>query len=200
MAKAKTLSNEQLSAVLGYIGETSKHPIRDYVIVLLSFKAGLRVGEIAGLQWSDVTDAFGNVGREINGERFFEVPRAIAKKGSGRVIPIHPALFAALTALRGTLPPEITKGRHHVIRGSNRPAIEANALQQYLRRLYIRCGLEGCSSHSGRRSFITQASRVAAHHGCSLRDVQKLAGHRDIATTETYIDLSAGAASLVGAV
>lgn len=198
--RAKTLTNQQLNAVLSYVAETSKLPLRDYVIVLLSFKAGLRIAEIAGLEWSDVTDAFGNIGRDIGGERFFEVPKSIAKKGSGRVLPMHDALYAALVALRSMTAPELARGRQRVVRGSNRPAIEANTLQQYIRRLYIQCGLDGCSSHSGRRSFITSASRIAAMHGCSLRDVQKLAGHRDIATTEAYIDLSAGAAAMVGAV
>jgi len=58
--------------------------------VLLSAKAGSRAAEIAALTWEMVADAQGRVGSVI------ELHDSIAKKRSGRRIPIHPTLRAAL--------------------------------------------------------------------------------------------------------
>ena len=64
----------------------------------------------------------------------------------------------------------------------------ARGVVNWFASLYARVGLNGCSSHSGRRTFITGAAKLVARAGGSLRDVQELAGHRAITTTERYIE------------
>lgn len=58
----------------------------------------------------------------------------------------------------------------------------------WFHRAFKTLDLKGCSSHSGRRTFITRAARLVHKAGGSLRDVQLLAGHRSIQTTQGYID------------
>jgi len=62
--QAKTLTPKQTQRLLDHVGHT-RYPDRNRVIVLLSFKAGLRAVEIAGLRWSVVTDASGELGDHI---------------------------------------------------------------------------------------------------------------------------------------
>lgn len=193
--RAKTLSPVQFNQLLRLVADESRTPLRDYAVLCLSFKAGLRVAEIAGLDWADVTDPFGAIRQDA-----LEVPADIAKKGRARTVPMHPALYATLLELKRVSLPEHTRPRCPVIRsGDNRNRIVPNTLQRYIGRLYERVGLDGCSSHSGRRSFLTEAARKASTYGCSLKDVQALAGHAYINTTEAYIDHSANVNKLVSA-
>lgn len=194
--RAKTLTPEMLDHLLRYVAGAASDPLRDYVIILLSFKAGLRAAEIAGLDWADVTDASGHIGQPVKNqvtgevEFYFEVPGDIAKKGRPRTIPMHASLQATLRHLQASLGPLQTKPNHPVIRGRRGPRMDPNTLVQYLRRLYTQAGFQGCSSHSGRRTLITALAQRANQHGCSLMDVQRIAGHADIATTEVYVEAS----------
>lgn len=67
-------------------------------------------------------------------------------------------------------------------------AMTAKVVVNWFAHHYRELGLAGCSSHSGRRTLITLAARNLAMVGGSLRDVQELAGHRNLATTEGYIE------------
>lgn len=182
--QAKTLSKAQVEAVLGYLNST-RHPLRNRVIFLLSVKAGLRAKEIASLTWEMVTDADGKIGTAIRLEN-----RA-SKGNSGRIIPLNRDLKMALQELMDAsasthLPPFVcsTERRCYTV---------AQCVVNMLAGWYSRVGLVGCSSHSGRRTFITNAARKISTVGGSLRDVQLLAGHANLRTTQHYIEAMDGA-------
>lgn len=174
--QAKILSDDHLEDVLLF-AETSRHPLRNKVIVLLSAKAGLRAGEIARLTWAMVTDPTGAIGTVL------ELPDHAAKKGSGRVIPLHEDLRTALAAWRTA-----TSSAGPVIVSERGGPMTPQSIVVWFANAYRVVGLTGCSSHSGRRTFITRAARLVHRAGGSLRDVQVLAGHRSIQTTQRYID------------
>jgi integrase/recombinase XerD len=175
--RAKILSVDHVEDLLVFARQT-RHPIRNRVLVLLSVKAGLRAGEIANLTWPMVLEPTGEVGRSI------ELQDRAAKKGSGRVIPIHPELHEALVKLA-----RLTPGLDGpVVRSERGGPMTPVSIVCWFAKAFRAVGLEGCSSHSGRRTFITRAARLADRAGGSLRDVQLLAGHRSLLTTQRYID------------
>jgi len=175
--QAKVLGSRDIADLLAF-AECNRHPLRNRVIVLLSAKAGLRAGEIAGLTWDMVLDASGQISKSI------ELRDHAAKKGSGRLIPVHPDLAHALSVWRQAS----TEWSGHVVRSERGGPMTALSIVIWFKRAYEYVGLDGCSSHSGRRTFITRAARLVHKAGGSLRDVQLLAGHRSIQTTQRYID------------
>jgi integrase len=174
--QAKILSDQQLECLLVF-ASTTRNPRRNHLILLLSLKAGLRAGEIAKLTWDMVVGPTGEIGHVI------ELRDCAAKKKSGRLIPIHPSLRTALAAWR-----KMTNGSGPIILSEHGGAMRPVSIVNWFAITYRAVGLEGCSSHSGRRTFITRAARLVHKAGGSLRDVQLLAGHRSIQTTQRYID------------
>ncbi len=184
MAKAKMLTPEEIAAVLRHVEAHSRYPERDRVMVLLSVRAGLRASEIAGLDWRHALTADGTaVAAEI------DLPRQVTKGAKrARVIPVHEELKVALEAFRAAFPERVAPGQPVVF--SERGRYGANGIAHWFRRIYQDAGLVGASSHSGRRTLLTNLARRCAQAGASLRDVQRIAGHADLGTTERYVEPS----------
>lgn len=184
--QAKTLSDVQLRTLLRHVEAETAFPDRNRVVVLLSFKAGLRAKEVACVTWGMVTDTEGTLGDALF------LANGATKGRSGRVIPLHAELRAALETLyedvsrTGKPAPDA-----YIItmkKGSTDAATRSNSVQFLFKDWYAKLGFKGASSHSGRRSFITKAARKVSEVGGSLRDVQALAGHSSIAVTQRYVD------------
>jgi integrase len=90
--RAKILSPDHIEDLLVFARQT-RYPTRNQALVLLSVKAGLRAGEIANLTWPMLAEPTGEIASSL------ELQDRAAKKRSGRVIPIHPELRAALIKL-----------------------------------------------------------------------------------------------------
>jgi integrase len=174
--QAKVLSTDDVNDLLAF-ARCTRNPSRNEVVVLLSTKAGLRAGEIAKLTWDMILDPGARVGSVI------ELRDNAAKKGSGRIVPVHADLRRALSVWR-----DISSDPGPVVRSERGGPMMPLSIVVWFNRAFRNIGLTGCSSHSGRRTFITRAARLVHKAGGSLRDVQLLAGHRSIQTTQRYID------------
>jgi integrase len=179
--QAKIVSPTQERAILGYLA-TTRYPSRDRVMFLLSMKAGLRAKEMASLTWTMVTDAQAQVAEVLH------VPNRASKgKTGGHTIPLHPDLRTALVTLQ-TERADMATPSGPSSSQSGVGGLSPATVRLWFHRLYTSLKMDGCSSHSGRRTFITRAARKVPQVGGSLRDVQELAGHTSLAMTQRYIE------------
>ena len=175
--QAKILSDKQIKAVLGAL-ESTRNGLRNKLMLLLSLH-GLRAKEIAYLETSMITDGAGAVSDHI------ALEDKASKGKSGRVIFMSKQLRETLDEYLKDRGPTESK---YLITTERSDNFTANAIAVYFHRLYKRLGFQGMSSHSGRRTFITKAARKLSQVGGSLRDLQLMAGHQSLSTTQRYID------------
>jgi len=182
--QAKILSNQQINLVLLHLQNNSRNPIRDQVIFLLSTKAGLRAIEISSLTWSMIIDPSGILSDYIS------LTNKASKGKSGRQIPINKQLKEMLQIHLN----ELSKSKYfdistdYVVSTQRSKSTSSQAIVNMFQSWYKSLNLIGCSSHSGRRTFITNCSKKINSVGGSLRDIQYLAGHSSLQTTQRYIE------------
>lgn len=176
------MTQSQEKAVLYHISQ-SRDPIRNKVIFLLSVKAGLRAKEIASLRWFMLIESDGSLGNYLN------LTNEASKGKGGRKIPLNASLKSSLTDLLfsvrdiHTFTPEWS-----VIRTERSATTSPQVIVNLFRRWYGELGFVGCSSHSGRRTFITNTAKKISLVGGSMRDIQELAGHSSLQITQRYIE------------
>jgi integrase/recombinase XerD len=180
--QAKILSDKQQNLTMAHL-ETTRYPLRNKIIFLLSFKEGLRAKEISKLAWCMVCNSDGKIADVINLSN-----NASKGKYSGRIIPLHKELKILLADLLA----EKQKDEYFSL---DKPVISTErgehttpqVIVNFFYHLYKTIGFNGCSSHSGRRTFITNAAKHISLVGGTLNDVRLLAGHSSLATTQRYI-------------
>lgn len=177
MGQAKTLTGSELKRVLGFIS-LGKHAARNRAMLLITHWAGLRVGEVAALRIGDVVAADGTIKSEIR-----LLPEQ-TKGHQGRTVFLGERLRKELATYVATLKRPLPE--KPLFYTQKRLGFTANTLCQHFHVLYKQVGIDGASSHSGRRSFITNL----ANKGVGVRVLMALAGHRNISTTQAYIDVN----------
>jgi integrase/recombinase XerD len=177
--QAKVLTRHQQNAVLSYL-KTTRQAQRNELIFLLSFRAGLRAKEIASLTWSMVTDAEGNIGKCIT------LTNDASKGKSGGVVWLNDELQSLMVEYQNLCGEVESKDR--IIKSERRHDVTAQVIINMFYGWYKKLRFDGASSHSGRRTFITNCARKISTVGGSIRDVQSLARHSSLQMTQRYID------------
>lgn len=181
--QSKTLNKSQIQMVRTFL-KSKRNGLRNETIFLLSVKSGLRSKEISLLSWKMVCKSDGTIDDYIN------LPNSSSKGNSGRIIPLHKDIKFNLQIMlmehKGLFGFDINKS--FIVRTERTPFTTSQSIVNMFQSWYGRLGLIGCSSHSGRRTFITETSKKISLVGGSLRDIQMMVGHSSLQTTQRYIE------------
>ena len=187
MSQARVLSEKELKLLLLYI-DTRKFAARDRAMVLMTFFGGMRIGEVAATQIGDILALDGTIKQEI---------RLSASKTKGnfaRTVTLSEKLrkelqiylqqrFDTKQLVDDTYKVDMTKP---LFATQKREGFSANTAAYHFHMLYKAAGLDGCSSHSGRRFYATSISAK----GTSLKVLMEILGHRQAQTTMRYINVT----------
>jgi integrase/recombinase XerD len=172
--QAKVLTDEELNLVQ-IVARSGRQAKRDLVFLDFSFLLGLRVKEMAALSIENIQDDNGKI-RES-----FYLKADQAKGNKGRTVYLtNKKLRKNLDSYLNDRAGDTNK---HLFK-SQKTAFTANTLQQLFKRLYLKAGIQGAKSHSGRRTFATRL----IEKGFDIKSVSVLMGHANIQTTARYID------------
>lgn len=178
MKQAKVLSDKELNKLFK-VCELTHYSYRNRLIVAFSFFAGLRALEIASLKVGDVFTEDSTVNDII-------VLTKYQTKGSqSNVVHVGKKLQREIQGFV-TQHPYITRNTESRLFRTQRGVFSSQSMQNLFRQLYQLANIPNASSHSGRRSFITNLSEK----GISTRVIQELARHSSMVTTQRYIDVS----------
>lgn len=171
MKQAKVLSGTELRRVYS-IAKTNRHALRNVCLLDFSFLCGLRAQELADLKLSSVLDSQGRIKPEME----------ITGKGD-----FCRTVYLSNKKLKKNLAEYLaTRESENLNRPlflSQKDRFCSSSLQRVFKTLYHKAGINGASSHSGRRTFVTKL----IENGFDIKSVSILMGHRSIQMTSRYI-------------
>jgi integrase/recombinase XerD len=182
MKQAKLLTEPEFKRLTAIINSL-RYPTRNHTIIALSFYAGLRACEIAALHVGDVFDEAGGVKDTI-------YLNSNQTKGSdSATVLVNSKLSKQLKKFGQQYPTHMADRTAPLLFSAKGGGFTAQTIVNLFKRLYQLAGIDGASSHSGRRQFVTQL----ADRGINARLVQVLARHKHLSTTQRYIDVNENA-------
>jgi len=186
--QAAYLSEKQVKNAIARMNDY-KNSLRNKAIIELTLFAGLRAIEVASLRWEHLLNEDGEIDEVI------KLTNDASKGRSGGLVPLNAKLKETLTELWSALQEKSAKSA--VIANVKGNALKRQSVVNLLWSHYRKCDIQGASSHSGRRTFVSNAARKISLVGGSMRDVQALARHRNLQTTQRYVEQNTEAQRLV---
>jgi len=181
--QAKVISKQEFNRVLAVIkGEQGKHMYRNQVIVAISYYLGLRSSELANLKLLHLIDRSGSLRDHIR------LSSHMTKGGKHRDVylshkGLRSILLEYISHQFGENPP-VERHRMPFFSSQKGGRFSAKTIAQLIKQMYLAAGIEGATSHSGRRTMITNLATM----GVDIKSIAKIAGHSNISTTALYID------------
>jgi integrase/recombinase XerD len=188
MSQAKVLTEKEIKKVVKLI-DTKRHATRNRCMFLLTHGSGMRVGEVASLRIQDVLASDGSIKSEV----FLSAEQT--KGSKGRTVYLSDKMRDEIKLylknrfkLNDLLAVTLTDTSRALFANQKdcHRGFSASTACQMFHYWYKEAKIEGASSHSGRRGFITNLANKGVH----VRILQELAGHSSIAVTQKYIDVN----------
>jgi integrase/recombinase XerC len=149
--------------------------LRDWAAAEMLYATGMRVGELAGVDVSDV---------DLD-ERLV---RVMGKGGKERVIPFGiPAARAAREWLEWGRPELATGPAPAFLLGRRGKRVDQRQIRESIHRLASAAGIEDVAPHALRHTAATHL----VNGGSDLRSVQEVLGHASLTTTQRYTHVTA---------
>ena len=172
-ALPKYLTLEQSIELLNAVEGDNKE--RDYAIITLFLNCGLRVSEMAGLNYTDI--------------RSDNTVRILGKGNKERVIYLNQACIDAINDYMRVRPVDEVKDKTALFISRNKNRISVKTIQAMVYKYLEKIGLssQGYSCHKLRH---TAATLMYQHGGVDVRVLKDVLGHENLGTTEIYTHLS----------
>lgn len=174
--KAKVLTEIEFKRVVA-VQNSSKFAARNVALLYCSYGLGLRAKELSLLKIADIVVADGNLKDVVN------LTSNHTKGGKQRHI--YLTNKKVVSAIQGYLNErDITRTDVPLFLSQKGGRFSPNTMQMLFRKMYQAAGIDGASSHSGRRTFATRL----IENGADIKAVSKLMGHSSIGMTAQYVE------------
>ena len=169
----KYLTLEQSIELLNSVEGPYKE--RDYAIITIFLNCGLRVSEMAGLNYTDI--------------RTDNTLRVLGKGNKERIIYLNSACISAINDYKKVRPVDGVKDKNALFISRNSRRMSVKTIQAMVYKYLAKIGLEaqGYSCHKLRH---TAATLMYQHGGVDVRVLKDVLGHENLGTTEIYTHLS----------